>query len=259
MIYALLLLLSAFPLSAQVIFSRRIYQETGRTHQQLWNWNPADNTLRQLSDSPRDHLDPSCSGSGIHFVSPSESPLKDNLWNFDRAGSKETLLGPLPPDANDKTRTLPGCDVSAVRGPLYACARRGELSITRGGVELGRLAPGTSDLPIEALSWSPTGKWLLVGTLGVNTNSTSPQSDLFVVEVPAMKLVKAASGNAAAWLPSRDRFFYTTPREMANLPGARRPRGVWVEQLMLFDPQTGKSAAITSGLTNNVQPVVCGK
>ena len=240
-------------------FSRRVYQETGRTYQQLWNWNPADNALQQLTDSPRDHLQPSCSGNHIRFVSPVEWPPEGKLWSFDRATRKETLLGPLPPESNDTPRALPGCDVSAVRGPLHACAKRGELTISRGGLKIGSLAVGTDDLPIESLSWSPSGKWLLVATLGADTNSTSPQFDLFVLEISAMKLVKAASGNAAAWLPSRDRFFYTTPRDMANLPGGRRPRGVWVEQLMLFDPQSGKSAAITSGLSNNVHPVVCGK
>jgi hypothetical protein len=258
-IYVLLLLLSAFPLSAQVVFSRRVYQETGRTYQQLWNWNPADNALQQLTDSPRDHLRPSCSGNHIRFVSPVEWPPEGKLWSFDRATRKETLLGPPPSESKDTPRALSGCDVSAELGPLRACARRGELSIARAGVELGRLAPGSGDLPIEVLSWSPSGKWLLVGTLGVNTNSTSPQFDLFVVGIRTMKLAKAGSGNAAAWLPSRDCFFYTTPRDMANLPGAHRPRGVWMEHLKLFDPQSGKSAAITSGLTNNVHPVVCGK
>jgi hypothetical protein len=256
---AICVLLLAFPLFAQVVFSRRVYQETGRSYQQLWNWNPADNSLRQLTDSQRDHLQPSCSGARIRFVLPEEWPQPGKLWSFDRATRKETLLGPLLPEPDDKPGRLPGCDVSAVHGSLHACAKRGELSISRGGVELGRLAVGTPDLPIESLSWSPSGKWLLVGTLGAGTNSTSPQSDLSVLQVPSMKLVKAASGNAAAWLPSRDRFFYTTPRDMANLPGARRPRSVWVEQLMLFDPESGKSTAITSGLSNNVQPVVCGK
>jgi hypothetical protein len=254
-----IILLIASHVSAQVIFSRRVYQEAGRSYQQLWNWNPADNALRQLTDSPRDHLQPGCSGNRIRFVAPEEWPAQGKLWSFDPVSRKETLLGPLPPESDLKARALPNCDLSAVRGSLHACAKHGELSISRGGVELGRLAAGTENLPIESLSWSPSGKWLLIGTLGVDTNSTSPQSDLSVLAVPSMKLVKAASGNAAAWLPSRDRFFYTTPRDMANLPGARRPRNVWVEQLMLFDPESGTSTAITTGLSNNVQPIVCRK
>jgi hypothetical protein len=252
-------LLTSFPLSSQVIFSRRVYQETGRSYQQLWNWNPADNSLQQLTDSPRDHLQPSCSGARLRFVVPGEWPQAGKIWSFDRATRKETLLGPLPLESGGQPRALPDCDVSAVHGSLRACARRGELSIARGGVELGRVVAGAENLPVESLSWSPGGKWLLVGTLGAETNSTSPQSDLSVLEVSSMKLGKAASGNAAAWLPSRDRFFYTTPRDMASLPGARRPRGVWVEQLRLFDPESGRSTAITSGLSNNVQPIVCGK
>ncbi len=256
---SVLIFLTAFPLTAQVVFSRRVYQETGRSYQQLWNWNPADNALQQLTDSPRDHLQPSCSGARIRFVLPEDWPQPGKLWSFDRTTRKETLLGPVPPGSNDKPRALPDCDVSAVRGPLHACAKRGVLSISRGGVELGRLAVGTENLPIESLSWSPSGKWLLAGTLGAETNSTSPQFDWFALEVPSMKLVKAASGNAAAWLPAHDRFFYTTPRDMASMPGARRALTVWVEQLMLFDPESGKSTAITSGLSNNVQPVVCEK
>jgi hypothetical protein len=46
---------------------------------------------------------------------------------------------------------------------------------------------------------------------------------------------------------------------MASLPGAGRPRGVWVEHLMVFNSASGKTAAITSGLTKNLQPGLCGK
>jgi hypothetical protein len=46
---------------------------------------------------------------------------------------------------------------------------------------------------------------------------------------------------------------------MASLAGARGPRGVWVEHLMVFDSSSGKTTAITSGITNNLQPSVCRK
>jgi hypothetical protein len=46
---------------------------------------------------------------------------------------------------------------------------------------------------------------------------------------------------------------------MSSLPGARRPRGVWVEHLMVFNPVSGRTTAITTGLTNNLQPGLCGK
>jgi transposase len=67
----------------------------------------------------------------------------------------------------------------AVAGLLKACGERGELSISRGGKQTGSIHISGDDLPIEFLAWSPSRKWLLAGTLGANTNSTSPRSDLF--------------------------------------------------------------------------------
>jgi hypothetical protein len=79
-----LMLILLAPLYGQVVFSRRVYKEQGQSYQQIWNWNPADNNLRQLTDSPRDHYLPSCSGSSISFISP--APWQENAkeWIFDR-------------------------------------------------------------------------------------------------------------------------------------------------------------------------------
>jgi Tol biopolymer transport system component len=247
------------PLSGQVVFSRRVYKESGPSYQQIWNWNPADNSLKQLTDSARDHFLPSCSGQRVLFVSPREWQANAKLWSFDRNTGNESITGPVPPERDKAPARLPGCDVSAVAGPLEACGKRGELSISRGGTRAGSLRAGDDFCPIQLLAWSPSGKWLLVGTLGAGTNSTSPQSDLFVLEPAAMKLTKVGSGNAETWLPARDVFSYTSPRDMASLAGARRERGVWVEHLMVYKPASGTTTAITSGVTNNVQPNVCGK
>jgi len=252
-----ILLLLVSTLSGQVVFSRRVYREQGPSYQQVWNWNPAGNSLTQLTDSPRDHFLPVCSGRRILFVSPEPWQANASQWSFDRDTRNEQAIGPVPPEAGQERAGIKGCNVSAVAGPLEACAKGGELSVSRGGKQTGHVLVGNDDLPIESLSWSPSGKWLLVGTLGTETNSTSPQSDLFVLEAAAMKLIKAGSGNFEAWLPGRDEFFYTSPRDMAALGGARRPRGVWVEHLMVFDPASGKTTAITSGVTNNKQPRVC--
>jgi hypothetical protein len=79
------------------------------------------------------------------------------------------------------------------------------------------------------------------------------------VNAATMKLSKIASAENAFWLPGRDELVYTTPMELAPLPGALRPRGVWVQQLMSFDPATGRTEAITSGLTNNVDASPCNR
>jgi hypothetical protein len=253
------------PLTAQVVFSRRVYKTQGRTYQQIWNWNPADNSLRQLTDSPRDHYLPSCAGSSINFVSPEPWQEGAKEWTFDRNTRSERLIGPAPLDDDRGPFLGNGCHVRAVAGPLEGCGKAGELTVSRGGKPIGRLSvsPGPSaaggDFPIESMAWSPSGKWMLVGTLGIDTNSSSPQSDLWAVEAASMKLTKAGSGNAEAWLPARDVFFYTSPRDLAPLGGSRKPRGVWVAHLMTFDPASGNRTAITSGVTNNLQPGICGK
>jgi hypothetical protein len=254
-----LILLLLPPLSGQVVFSRRVYKESGPSYQQIWNWNPSDNSLKQLTGSARNHFLPTCSGQRILFVSPEDWQSNAKLWGFDRNTREEKMVGPVPPEADRNPAAAKGCDISAVAGPVQACAKHSELSISRSGKQAANLRVSNDYCPIQFLAWSPSGKWLLVGTLGADTNSTSPQSDLFVLDPAAMKLTKAASGNAATWLPDRDEFFYTSPRDMASLAGARRPRGVWVEHLMLFNPASGKTSAITSGVTNNLQPSVCRK
>jgi hypothetical protein len=254
-----LILFLLLPLPGQVVFSRRVYKESGSSYQQLWNWNPSDNSLKELTDSARHHFLPACSGQRILFVSPEAWQPNAKLWSFDRSTREEKIVGPLPPEADLNPAAVKDCDVSAVAGPVIACAKHSELSISRGGRQTGTLRVSNDYCPIQSLAWSPGSEWLLVGTLGADTNSTSPQADLFVLDPAAMKLTKAGSGNAAAWLPDRDEFFYTSPRDMASLAGARRPRGVWVQHLMVFDPASGNTTAITSGVTNNLQPTLCRK
>jgi hypothetical protein len=96
----------------------------------------------------------------------------------------------------------------------------------------------------------------MVATLGIDTSSSSPASDFWIIEIGSTELTKAGSGNSPSWLPSRDIFFYASPRDRASLGGVPPSRGAWMEHLMAFDPASGKSTAITSGVTNNVQPSV---
>jgi hypothetical protein len=76
-----------------------------------------------------------------------------------------------------------------------------------------------------------------------------------------MKLREVATAfpYSMIWLPGREELLYVTPMETAPLPGRRRERNVWVQHLMVLDAVTGTSRAITSGLSNNVDPDLCNK
>jgi hypothetical protein len=105
-----------------------------------------------------------------------------------------------------------------------------------------------------SLEWSPHAKWLLAGTL-----EDLHEWDYYVVNPATMKLTRVATAfpNGVLWLPGRDELLYTTPEDVAPLPGTRRERQVWVRQLIRFEPATGKSTAITSGVTNNFDASLC--
>jgi hypothetical protein len=261
---AILGLFIAGTLSAQVVFSRRVYKEQGRSYQQIWMWYPADGVLKALTSSARNHYFPECKDGAITFVSP--EPWRDDskLWSLDRRSREEREIGTAPKDI-EAPHTVSGCDAYARLGDLRACGLKEDLTVSRAGKRIGAFhiqpggCAGPCETPIEGLKWSPDAKWLVVTALGVNTNSTAPQSDYYVVNIAAMKLEKAASAFEAVWLPGLDQLMYTTPRDTAPLPGTAKERDVWVQHLKLFDPATGKTAVITTGVTNNLNPAWCGR
>ena len=116
---------------------------------------------------------------------------------------------------------------------------------------------GKCETPIRSLDWTEDGKWLLIGEEGLNDGSGQRQDDYYLVKLATMKLSTVASAYTAFWLPRRDQIVYVTPQDLAPLPGGHRKRNVWVHQLMFFDPVKGTPTAITSGLTNNVDPSWC--
>lgn len=265
----------ASALSGQVVFSRRVYKERGPSYQQIWTWNPSNGALKALTHSPRNHFLPACTGGKITFVS-SQEKWDDNskLWSFDPASGEERVIGPPPAPPSHEITPKNGCYVFAKAGILEACGKNEDLFLSRAGKAIGhfniqtnecpiddRGTIGKCDTPILSLEWSPDSKWLLVGELGLETGSSSPQFDYYVVDPTTMKLNKVASASQydILWLPGREELLYTTPTDTAPLPGARRERNVWVQQLMLFDFTTGKSTAITSGVTNNFDASFCSR
>jgi hypothetical protein len=253
------------PLSGQVVFSRRVYKEQGASYQQIWAWFPSSGVLKALTRSPRNHFLPACTGGKITFVSSEENRVNSKLWSFDPASGEERVIGPapMPPDHEPKPRN--GCDVFAKAGNLEACGKDEDLSVSGGNKAIGHFKTdecsiddhgtlGKCETPIQSLEWSPDAKWLLAGAL-----EDLHEWDYYVVNPATMKLTRVATAfpNSGIWLPGRDELLYTTPENVAPLPGTRRERQVWVQQLMRFEPTTEKSTAITSGVTNNFDVSVC--
>ncbi len=257
--------------SAQVIFSRRVYQEHGTSYQQIWTWNPADGALKALTHSPRDHYHPTCDGRMIQFTSPS-ADVTDHVmrWSLNPATGEEKVVGPAPEPKAELGSPAPGCDQFAKLGDLSACGNQETLVVSRSGRQIGRFqievkacptdnhgTMGKCETPIRFLDWTADGKWLLIGEEGVNDGSGERQDDYYLVNLASKQLSAVASAYTAFWLPGRDQIVYITPEELAPLPGAQRKHNVWVQQLMFFDPVKGTPTAITSGLTNNVDPGWC--
>ncbi|HEX3878005.1 MAG TPA: hypothetical protein VHW24_13525 [Bryobacteraceae bacterium] len=121
-----------------------------------------------------------------------------------------------------------------------------------------KLPTAPNQPPADELRWSPDETKLLVGVNGQETNSGSPQSDFLMLDLTSEKWTHAGSGNNAVWLPGRNEIVYSTPRDLKALPGSSK-HNVWTAHLALFDFATHKQTMLTSGVTNNEYPVVCGR
>jgi hypothetical protein len=252
-------------LSGQVVFSRRVFNEHGASYQQIWAWFPSSGVLKALTRSRRNHFLPACTGGKITFVSSEKNGVNSKLWSFNPASGEERVIGPPPTPPNHEPKPQSGCDVFAKAGNLEACGKGEDLSVSRDNKAIGHFKTdecsiddhgtlGKCEAPILSLEWSPDAKWLSVGGL-VDLH----EWEYYVVNPAAMKLNRVATAlpDSVFWLPGRDELLYTTPEYLAPLPGARRERKVWVQQLIRFEPATGKSTAITSGVTNNFDASLC--
>ena len=259
---AILALLPAL-LSAQVAFSRRVYQQSGATYQQIWRWDPSEGGLKPLTDSERNHFQPACSQDGryIYFLSGTDLYNYNGLWSFDRQTGQERKLSADPklPGDGANQPSIADCNdaVWSHDKERLACSAGQDVLIRDAvGKEVGRLHFGERATAPSAMAWSPDRKWLLVGTPGQDDNSTSRQSDYFALDLGRMAWIPVGSGNDAMWLPGRNEIIYSTPRELAALTPSSKHR-VWSTHLMVFDPATRRRTPITSGVTNNMQPAPC--
>ncbi len=262
----------------QVVFSRRVYAARGTTFQQLWIWSASGGGLTQLTRSERDHENPVCSpdGGDIFFDSRTD-PLGPHRWRFDRQTGMEQPVngGParaavVEPDPSDLR--MPGCnDDPPTRSPdgsfLVCTANGSELVIadlkTRREVDRIRFDRHYSNgqpyppWPLQS-TWSPDGRTLLVGTYGEYGSSTTGELDFFLLDLSTKTWTRAMTGANPVWLPSGDAIIYETPRALVPLPPSGR-HSVWSAHLARFDRATQTDTRLTSGVTNNVQPTLCGR
>jgi Tol biopolymer transport system component len=268
---------STSAISQQVVFSRRVYVVRGHSFQQLWMWSPETGTLTQLTQTTRDHERPVCAPDGmqIFFESRSTRPLAPlNRWRFDMTSGAEAPLAnepaTLPTENQPSFARLAGCDERTLArspdGVRLACTATGEeIVIYDVGRETEtkripfhqRMSDGEPypPWPLEAI-WSPDGQHLLIGTYGEESTSTSYRLDYFVLDLTTEQWTRAFTGNGAVWLPDNTRIVFSTPRDLAALPWSPR-RSVWVAHLGIFDLTSHSETALTSGITNDVQPTLC--
>jgi hypothetical protein len=259
----------------QVVFSRRVYKKRGRSFQQIWIWNPSSGALKDLTNSARNHFLPTCDGGKITFISGGEesinskvwSLINSKLWSFDPASGEEHLIGPGPLLQTPEPTRTDDCDIFVKAGNLQACGKDEDLTVSRVGEQANHFSI-KADSFLDSLEWSPDMKWLLVRERPPDYSGPNPQFDYYLVDLATMKRLKATSAFNSLWLPGRDQIVFTTSQDLAQLAGSyeRHKRfakidgeflNVWVQHLVLFDPVTGKSIAITSGITNNFDASLC--
>jgi Tol biopolymer transport system component len=269
---AFLLLASSID-AQQVVFSRRVYAVRGTTFQQLWLWSASDGRLTQLTRSARDHRNPVCSPDGTQiFFDSGISPVA--RWRFDRKTGIEQPMNGAPPRSeivalDTSTRRVPECDdrtwARAPDGSRAVCTANGEhlviVNLSTGN-EVDRIpfdqhhSTGEPYAPWALQStWSPDGDTLLVGTYG--GSSTAPALHFFLLDLSTKTWTRAMTGNTPVWIPNGDAIIYETPRELVPLPLSGTHR-VWSAHLARFEVATRTETRLTSGVTNNVQPTLCG-
>jgi Tol biopolymer transport system component len=213
---------------AQVVLSRRVYAEHGRTWRQLWIASNGNTDFQQLTHSARDHAEPLCSRDHrlIYFISDRDGARSVNayagtrgreLWAFDIQTGQEHAVWQT---SNDDGVLLNG--TTADGGVLI-----------RAGTELRCLLRhpwriDKIDPDYDAAAVSPDGRELAVRVAGsLDHEGQSHDAKLFIVD--------AVSGQSRAQLGD-----YTEP---AWAPDGAHIAAVTEEGLVIIDVAARKEVA----------------
>jgi Tol biopolymer transport system component len=123
------------------------------------------------------------------------------------------------------------------------------------GVQAAHAEFAERTTPPFVADFSPDGTSLLVGTVGANHSTTSPQSDFWVLEISTGKWTFVGPGQSAVFAPGKapGLVLLASPRELR--PAAKVQE--WVSQLLLVDPAKHAQIPVTAGAASNGEPCRC--
>ena len=153
-----------------------------------------------------------------------------------------------------------GREVAGCSGPVWSSDGRRLVCFAGAKIRVMDVASGAETAHAEFTlrptpplyaDFSPDGKRLLMGTIGANHTSTSPQLDYWTLEIAAGKWEFIGPGQAAIFAAGG--VLLVTPRELAPVGKAHE----WVSQILLVDPATHAQTPLAAGTASNVEPRRC--
>jgi len=179
-------------LSAEWIYSSRIYKEPGKSYQELYALRPGSRRVA-LTKTPRRHRDPVCAGNAIYFLSGdwNEDWPNKEIWTFDHStGVEKPLLQFKQAKTMDEEMKEKRPAIETILGivggtPLFTVVEGETTFVCKYRGRFVKLAPGA----YPALSADGT-------RIAYNSGS-----ELAVMNLEGKKLTNLGEGERPAWSP----------------------------------------------------------
>jgi hypothetical protein len=235
------LLLFVAPVSSiqsafKIVYSIRVYQAVGSSHEQWREMIPPD-----LRSRPPTETKERCTAGLV-------MPSRENKIRAEQTVGEHGKLLTWSPDGAmfayvDRNPSIPppksnpwGCDDCFY--PDLKIIRASDVSLLA-TIRLPEFGEHWN-YPQEIV-WSPDGKTLLVGAEA--GSSDSHFSDYWMVDWMKNNWRYAGGGNSAKWSPDGSEIVWSTPRRLEPLGKLH----VWVTYLTLVDARTLRQQTLTSG------------